>query len=222
MQPRDSRIILWVGAKHSGKTTAVSHLVENIIHKEFTVAGILSVSVYQGSELRGYDVVDITTRRKEFLARIGQTGLVKFGKFGFSKKGLMFGNKVLMLERTLKADLVVVDEFGPMELHGSGWRESVDFLIEKAKGMVMLVSREEIVTDVVKLYESTGCEIVNAGMEQSQDRVSILPMKSYAKWLKNPDNGARLRETLFGSRPCRVREMLNKRVEKREIDRISE
>jgi len=30
-------------------------------------------------------------------------------------------------------------------------------------------------------------------------------MKSCAKWLKNPDNGARLHETLFGSRPCRVR-----------------
>jgi len=30
-------------------------------------------------------------------------------------------------------------------------------------------------------------------------------MKSCAKWLKNPDNGARLHKTLFGSRPCRVR-----------------
>jgi nucleoside-triphosphatase THEP1 len=47
---------------------------------------------------------------------------------------------------------VVIDEFGPVELSGRGWRTDVDRVIEIAKTAVLLVVRRESAAEVCRLY----------------------------------------------------------------------
>jgi len=47
---------------------------------------------------------------------------------------------------------VIVDEYGPMELNGEGWRCDVDHLLSKSHLPILLVVRRQVVDEVKKLY----------------------------------------------------------------------
>ena len=146
--PAQNKIILWVGYKHSGKTTSASRLAEKAKAAGFEVAGILAPSIYHKGKLVGFDIINIHNSSRSHLAdRENQSG-----KFIFSKQGLQFGIKALNSPAAKSADLIIVDEFGPMELAGKNWRECVDSLIKSVKAVILLVVREESAEAVSRLY----------------------------------------------------------------------
>ena len=153
MTPSRSELILWVGPKHSGKTAAAAALVELARDEGFRVAGILSLSVYEGDTLTGFDVMDLAAGARVPLARRDEPGAIQAGSFGFRAEGIEHGRTALASEAARSADLVLVDEFGPLELRGEGWRPAVDELLPVAAGVVLLVVREGLADDVARLYE---------------------------------------------------------------------
>jgi nucleoside-triphosphatase THEP1 len=149
--PRKSQLILWTGQKHSGKTTAAGKLVERARGEGFRVAGLLAPSVYKARLLVGFDGVDLSNGETTKLARMNKS---QGGgrRISFTEAGLRLGKAALGLPATGKADLVVVDEFGPLELDNKGWRKDVDLLLTSTKALLLLVVRRELVERVRMLY----------------------------------------------------------------------
>jgi len=146
------RLILWAGKKHSGKTTTAQELAEKLKAAGFTAAGFLAPSIYNGNGLQGFEIVDLQTNSRAHLAVLKEGGQ-KGCSFDFLKVGLELGKKALEPEKVKNADLVIVDEFGPLELAGQGWRESVDSLIKQTNVSVLFIVREELAEPVRDLYE---------------------------------------------------------------------
>jgi len=146
------RLVLWVGPKHSGKTTTVGELVQKARSAGFNVAGVLAPSVYDDEYLTGFEVVDLRTGNKVSLAtrKINQN---QEGGFNFAQTGLDFGKNALSSEAVKHAELIIVDEFGPLELEGKGWRENVDLLFSAVDALMLLVVRNEIAEKVQSLYK---------------------------------------------------------------------
>ncbi|GAH57311.1 unnamed protein product, partial [marine sediment metagenome] len=65
-------------------------------------------------------------------------------RFTFTAAGLKLGSIALSPAATKSAELIIVDEFGPLELHGKGWRRSVDSLLTSADALLLLVVRQGI------------------------------------------------------------------------------
>ncbi|NQU76453.1 MAG: DUF2478 domain-containing protein [Planctomycetes bacterium] len=148
-------MILFAGPKHSGKTTAVGRIVERLRNEGFAVAGVLAPALYEEGVLAGFDVLDLSTgRRMRGLRRVEHGKSADVGQFAFDDEALDLGQAALADEAAFRADLVVVDEFGPLERGGGGWRVGVDNLARSAAGMLMLVVREEIANLVRELYPS--------------------------------------------------------------------
>ena len=145
-------VVLWVGPKHSGKTTALVRLVEAATGRGFAVAGLLAPAIYRDGLLAGFDAVDVATGRRRPLARRAEDGKGDAGRFTFRPDGLDFGRAALGADAARSAALVVVDEFGPLELRDAGWRAAVDRLLALSTGTVLLVVREELSDDVARLY----------------------------------------------------------------------
>jgi len=156
-------IVLWTGPKHSGKTTAAAALADRARQRGATVAGVLAESVYRGGKLAGFDAVDLGTGHRAVLARRGREGPVRVGEFTFDPKGLALGAEALSLGAAGDADLVIVDEFGSLELSGQGWREPVDALLASARGIVLLVVRTRRLEAVRQLYAARNPRQVHAG-----------------------------------------------------------
>jgi len=159
-----AQLILWTGPKHSGKSTAATELARRAAAAGFTVAGILAPSVPDG-----YDLLDLRTGARTPLARRRRDGDEKIGRFAFSRAALDAGAEAL--GAATDADLAIVDEFGPLELAGAGWRPAVDGLIRSARGTVLLVVREGLLATVGRLWGDGEVVAIDALAPGAADRV---------------------------------------------------
>jgi nucleoside-triphosphatase THEP1 len=164
------KLVLWTGQRHSGKTTSVAGLVNIAREEGFTVAGLLAPSVYRDGELLGFDALDLRNETRVLLARCkAEAG--KAERFQFLQDGLKQGNVALSAEATKSADLIVIDEFGPLELNGRGWRKNIDSLIASSNALILLVVRQELADSVCRLYVELSSRKLNAAEPKSIDIV---------------------------------------------------
>ncbi|MFW6159088.1 MAG: nucleoside-triphosphatase [Planctomycetota bacterium] len=147
-----TELILWVGAKHSGKTTAARRLADLARARGFRVAGLLAPAVYDADELAGFDLLDPATGARWPLARRDGPGVTRAGDFAFDADALDRGRAALTSAAARQADLVIVDEFGALELRGDGWRPAVDALLRSAEGVLLLIVRRRLAGTVEELY----------------------------------------------------------------------
>ena len=112
---RPSKLILWRGRKHSGKTTAAGKLARRVRLEGFSVAGLLAPAIYKDKQLVGFGAVDLGQAERIALAS-QRVPANKKEKLVFTEAGLKLGKAALSLPAVRAAELVIVDEFGPLEL----------------------------------------------------------------------------------------------------------
>ncbi len=163
-------IILWTGPKHSGKTSGVERLVGVARGRGFTVAGCLAPSVYAGDVLLGFDLVNLRSGARAPLAR-RHIEQAHDRSFRFRAEGLCLGREALGPLATRGADVIIVDEYGPRELKSQLWRRATDRLMTSTDALVLLVVREELADEVLRLYEGPATRKLAALMPASVDEV---------------------------------------------------
>ena len=165
------RLILWTGPKHSGKTTALTKLIDRARLKGIDVAGILAPSVYVCDKLLGFDILDVKTNRRCVLARLDIQGSQRIGKFVLSDEGIELGRSALQSACSSASSLIVVDEYGPLELAYGGWRTQVDELIDEYPATILLVVRDELADRVTQLYSHNVVQIIPCHQPDAIDQV---------------------------------------------------
>jgi nucleoside-triphosphatase len=142
---------LWVGDKHSGKTTAVAELAECVRQQGYNVGGILAPSIYKDGWLVGFDIIDINNNIRIPLA-VRDEKRADIGPFRYSHSGVELGRSALSIDENQASQMVIVDEYGPWELEGKGWREEVDCLLKESNLLTLLVVRRELAQKVREMY----------------------------------------------------------------------
>ena len=165
-----NKLVLWTGEKHSGKTTRAAKLVEIARGEGFNIAGLLAPSLYRDGELLGFDAIDLQNETRAPLAKCN-TDAGKTERFTFLPEGLKLGNAALSAKAAKSAELVIVDEFGPLELNGRGWRENVDSLLASSSALILLVVRQELADAVRRVYTDFSCRNLAAVEPESIDKV---------------------------------------------------
>jgi nucleoside-triphosphatase THEP1 len=165
-----TKLILWTGEKHCGKTTSVASLVDIVRSEGFGVAGILAPSIYHNGKLLGFDALDLQSETRVPLAR-RNVDRSKTIQFTLLTEGLRLGNTALSMANTDSADLVIVDEFGPWELDGQGWRKNVDSLLAESNALIVLVVRQELADRVQQLYGNSPSRTLQATEPESANTV---------------------------------------------------
>ena len=159
-------LFLWTGPRHGGKTTGVARLARRAGQCGFRVAGLLAPSVYRDRHLVGFDALDLRSGARSPLAvRRDEPGDV--GPFHFVEEGLRLGGQALDVAATGGADLVIVDEFGPLELASRGWRGAVDSLIYAGRTPLVIVVRQELAGAVQEVYADVPSTLLDATAPES-------------------------------------------------------
>jgi len=165
-----NKLILWTGRKHSGKTTSAGNLARVARDEGFNVAGLLAPSVYRNGKLIGFDALDLGSKKRARLAE-GKTNGNETEQFTFTTAGVKLGSTALSPASTRSADLIIVDEFGPLEICSKGWRRNVDSLLSSSEALVLLVVRRELTDCVRQLYATIPSQQLLATEPQSIDKV---------------------------------------------------
>ena len=170
MISKPHKLILFTGRKHSGKTTAADRLARQVRSKGFSVAGLLAPAVYKESRLVGFGAFDLRGDRQIDLANRRITTGKRAG-WVFTEAGLKLGKAALNPSAASSADLIIIDEFGPLEMDGRGWRKEVDLLLTSTDVPVVLIVRQELEEPVQKLYENYPSTKLAATKKDSINKV---------------------------------------------------
>jgi len=173
MSRQDTKLILWVGEKHSGKTTAALKLAQRCRDAGFSIAGLLAPSVYQNGKLIGFDGIDLGDNSQTRLT-IRDEKNPDTPAFTLTPEGINLARQALTRPATKNADLVIVDEFGPWELEGKGFRTYVDELLTCDGPLVLLIVRRELAGNVRQLYANLSSRALAALDPHSADTVISL------------------------------------------------
>ncbi len=176
----ENKCVLWVADKHSGKTTAVAKLTRCLQQQGFAVGGILAPSVYEDGELIGFDIVDILKDVRTPLA-VRDEQVDDIVGYRYYQQGLRLGHSALSLVENKSANLVIVDEYGPLELNGKGWRADVNRLLTADCPPILLVVRRGLVDEVTKLYGRYVHLSLEALEPKSIERVLTFVSHRYSK-----------------------------------------
>ncbi len=147
-------IIIVTGKINSGKSTVALQIIDSFNKKGLTTAGITTKAEYNGGIKSRYYTVDLKSGERYLLASEDpmDTDLF-FGRFYFSVEAFEKASDIL--QRSMDADVILIDEIGPLEYSEKGYYKDLCLLTNEFAGILILVIREKFRE---KLIEKLGFE----------------------------------------------------------------
>ncbi|MCS7120266.1 MAG: NTPase [Nitrososphaerota archaeon] len=129
-------ILLLTGRPGVGKTTIIFNVAEALRARGFTVGGMISREVREGGVRVGFKIYDIRGSREGWLAHFERKSGPRIGKYGVCLDDLERIGVQAIFEAVKTADVIVIDEIGPMELYSNRFRNAVSAAMESGKILV--------------------------------------------------------------------------------------
>jgi nucleoside-triphosphatase len=133
------RVFLLTGSPGVGKTSVILRLVESLKAKGYNVGGMVSREVRVGSHRVGFEILNVNTGRKGWLAHVAQVEGPQVGRYRVNIGDLEDIGVEAITSAVTGSEVIVIDEIGPMELHSEKFREAVLKAVESLKLLVCVV-----------------------------------------------------------------------------------
>lgn len=141
-------IVLVIGKKNAGKTAYLEQLIERATAKGLKVGGFLSRGGSADQKKSRYFLEDIKTGRQWLLASdvpSAERSLV-YDRFHFDPGVFKVGDR--LLKNNIDADILVLDEYGPLERMGQGFRSAFDLLLHTYRGILLIAVRPALLNNL--------------------------------------------------------------------------
>jgi nucleoside-triphosphatase THEP1 len=159
-------ILVLTGPVHSGKTSLLKNLVNDLKGRGVRVDGFLSLAVVQGGEILGYDLFDLRSGTAiPFIRKKGQRKWQRIGAYFFIPEALEKAQQKV-LQRG-EENFLIIDEVGPLEIQGGGIWPALSAGLKKPSSCCLLVVRDSILRDALKVIGSKNIEIVDIKKDKS-------------------------------------------------------
>jgi nucleoside-triphosphatase THEP1 len=136
-------VLALTGPVHGGKTTFLERSWPRWAAAGLACAGFLSPAVTDERGETGYDLLELPgLLRSPYLRRGGGARAVRTGPYAFVAGALERARRILRAPGP--ADLLIVDEVGPLELEGGGLWPALRDAVRRPQGAVLLVVRESV------------------------------------------------------------------------------
>ncbi len=127
------------GPPRIGKTTVILSVAEKLKAKGYILGGMVSQEIREKGVRVGFDVHDYSSSRKAWLAHIRQPFGPRIGKYRVNLDNLNSIGTAAILKALEDANLVLIDEIGPMELLSEKFVEAVKHIVKSSKPLVSTI-----------------------------------------------------------------------------------
>jgi nucleoside-triphosphatase THEP1 len=157
-------ICVLTGPIQSGKTSTLEAILEQVIDRGIVAHGFLSRRVLEKGETVGYDLFDLQERNGiPFLRKTGKADWQRIGPWSLIPSGLERAEKIIREGK--EADLLVVDEVGPLELEGGGLWPALERDVLGREGLSLLVVRERLLESFEKILKGRPMRVFHPEAE---------------------------------------------------------
>ena len=132
------RLLLLTGNPGIGKTTVLMKTISALKEKGTSVGGMVSREVREGGARVGFELLDLSSGRRGWLAHVNQKTGPQVGRYRVNSGDLDFIGARAIAEAVENCDAIAIDEIGPMELFSAKFKEAVRKALESRK-LVMAV-----------------------------------------------------------------------------------
>jgi nucleoside-triphosphatase len=156
------RLFFITGPPGIGKTTIILKTVESSKTMGFKVGGMLSREVRENGTRVGFELVDLDTGQKGWLAHVNQTEGPQVSKYRVNLRDLDNIGAGSIQNAMVNAQIVVVDEIGPMELRSSAFREAVIQAVNSDKPLLGVIhhrARDPLIEQLRKREDAEIFEV---------------------------------------------------------------
>ena len=132
------RKILLTGRPGVGKTTLLIETIRELEGRGLKVGGMISQEVRAGSVRVGFEISDLASGQKGWLAHVEQPEGPQIGKYRVNLKDLVeIGvNAINRAASDSTISVIAIDEIGPMELYSDDFKKAVEKAVEAEKPLI--------------------------------------------------------------------------------------
>ena len=170
--------MLVTGAPGVGKTTLIQRIHQHYKTKGVKMAGITTHEVREGDQRVGFRITDLSSGAEGWLARVGDGVGPKIGKYTVVSRDLeQIGVGGLREATEGSADLVLVDEIGPMEMTSTAFRNAISKLLSQEGFVIATVKYGSHYPEVEKASEkaeTVNLEVLRNNREELFQRITSI------------------------------------------------
>jgi nucleoside-triphosphatase THEP1 len=161
------RVFFLTGDSGAGKSTLALELARQLKRLGVSVAGLAAPGLWDSGVRAGFDLIDLSREESRPLCRrVGPSTWPQAGPFRFSPEAVAFGLRALAEGED--ADVLIIDEIGPLELGGRGWAEALDRLSRKRRKPMIWVVRPALLDAVSARWDLTVDGIWKPGQDAAR------------------------------------------------------
>jgi len=133
------RVLLLTGTSGIGKTTVLTKTVNALKERGYTVGGMISREVREGNTRVGFEIIDLSSPRRGWLAHVNQKNGPQVGRYRVNIEDLNIVGAQAIIDAVEKCAVIAIDEIGPMELFSERFKEAVRKALESRKLVIAVV-----------------------------------------------------------------------------------
>lgn len=167
-------MLLLTGSPGVGKTTVLLRVVESLKTKGYSVGGMISREVRSGGARVGFEVLDLSSDRRGWLAHVNQPSGPQVGRYRVNLEDLNDIGAEAIVKAVESCDVIAIDEIGPMELFSERFREAVGKAIESGKvvvGVVHWKARDRLIEEVKKREDTEILEVTSENRNKLHENI---------------------------------------------------
>jgi len=145
-----------------GKTSVLLRAVEALKLKGCKIGGVLSREVREKGVRTGFEIIDFHSGRRGWLAHISQPFGPKVSKYRVNLNDLDIIGAGSIRDAIRNAQIIIVDEIGPMELFSQAFREAVAEAIDSGKpllGTIHFKARDPLINLIRNIDDAEIIEV---------------------------------------------------------------
>lgn len=151
------------GVPNIGKTSVLFKVIEMLEKDKKKVGGMITESITKGKERVGFKIIDWMTKKEGILAHTNINSEYRVSKYGVDLEVLEKIGVKAINDACEKADIIIIDEIGKIEIESEKFIQAIRKAIETGKPMIITLhkkSRNPILQDIrrrndVRILETT-------------------------------------------------------------------
>ncbi|MHC3128888.1 MAG: NTPase [Candidatus Bathyarchaeota archaeon] len=168
-------LILVTGPPGIGKTSILRRTVKELKNRKYDVGGMICREVREGGVRVGFEIMDLSTGTRGWLAHVNQPTGPRIGKYHVNLTDLDVIGVGAILDAIQNADILAVDEIGPMELSSTAFSNALVKAVESSKPMLVTVHyglRNSLVNSIKKREDTEILEVTYKNRENLHNLIA--------------------------------------------------